>query len=81
MRAITTADVAFARPAGDRVMAKKMIRPIRAETEYDEALDEIELLRQRTKAGHGGGGSVRSARADHRGLRAQALADRSARGD
>jgi antitoxin component HigA of HigAB toxin-antitoxin module len=27
--------------SGDRVMAKKMIRPIRNETEYDEALDEI----------------------------------------
>ena len=26
----------------DRVMAKNMIRPIRTETEYDEALDEIE---------------------------------------
>src|SRR6266704_5656126 len=28
--------------SGDRVMAKKMIRPIRTETEYDEALEEIE---------------------------------------
>src|SRR6266852_5827013 len=28
--------------SGDRVMAKKMIRPIRTETDYDEALEQIE---------------------------------------
>jgi hypothetical protein len=26
----------------DRVMAKKMIRPVRTESEYDQALEEIE---------------------------------------
>ena len=29
----------------DRVMAKKMIRPVRTETECDEALEEIETER------------------------------------
>src|SRR3979411_409853 len=28
--------------SGDRIMAKKLIRPIRTEAEYDDALEEIE---------------------------------------
>jgi hypothetical protein len=44
----------------NRVMAKKMIRPIRTETEYDEALEEVErYFEKRTETGHAGSGSLR----------------------
>jgi hypothetical protein len=57
-------------------MAKKLIRPIRSDADYDAALNEIErYFEKRTQGGHAGSRPLRSPRPDHRRLRAQALAD------